>query len=148
MKKSVILFGISSLLFLGCGSGGGSSSSSSQFSSVDNIALMDGKNTYGSYGEKVKWGNHTLARRWTFTKAGESDFNLIFSTGQEGYHVEGLDVNAITYGISQNGREVNFVLLANHITARLDSVVDDKCYMMTLTNTDTNAASNAKVCAE
>jgi len=135
-------------LFIGCGSSGGGSSSVSTFDTVDNNTLKTATNKYGYYGDKVKFGNHTVARRWTFSKTGEASFHLVFSTGQAAYHVESGDVNSVTFGVSKDGREVKMVLLANNITVRLDSVVDSNCYRTTLTNTTAGGTSSATVCAE
>ena len=146
MKKIMIVAVLA--LLVGCGGGSGGSSSDSAFDSVDNSALKTESNTYGYYGDKVKFGNHTVARRWTFTKKGASTFHLVFSKGDAGYHVERGDVHSLTFGVSQDARDVKLVLLSNNITVRLDSVIDSDCYGTTLTNTGSNETSSATVCAE
>ena len=144
MKKRILAPML--LIFIGCG--GGSSSTNSAFSIVNNATLNDGKNQYGYYGKSVKWGNHTLARRWDSYVDGKVDSSTIFSTGEEGYVVNGTTIDSITYGVSKDGRTVNLIVESVHLRATLKNVLDKNCYTIYTERLDTGDSVISKVCAE
>ncbi len=140
---------LATLAFLMIGCGSGSNSSGTGINSVDNSKLSTGKNSMGYYGDKVKFGNHTAARRWTYTaKTNNSVTDFICSTGDGGYVVKNGRYDSFDYGFSQDGKLMNFVFDGHNWSMELLNTTTDYCYNAKALLKDDGQYSTGIICAE
>ncbi len=147
MNKKIIIGAVlaSVFLFVGCGGGG----STPVTPRVDNSVLADGSTSLGYYGSRVIFGDFTVARKWTLSNPSYAeDILLIFSTGDGGYRVEGLEIANFDFGVSKDGTYIDINEGGDHFRVKIVTPVSEFCYDATLTNTDTQQSVSATICAE